>query len=87
MDGIKSFYPTLEAGMNYVLESGSKVAYFQNVEYVHSFKKTHCKVSILAQSERSLGISNEISTLKSRTSISMFLRISSTSTFLLGLNV
>ena len=48
MDGIKSFYPTLEAGMNYVLESGSKVAYFQNVDYVHSFKKTHCKVGILA---------------------------------------
>ena len=44
MDGLNSFYPSLETGMDYVLSSNQKVAYFQNVDFVNSFKKTHCKV-------------------------------------------
>ena len=44
MDGLNSFYPSLETGMDHVLSSNQKVAYFQNVDFVNSFKKTHCKV-------------------------------------------
>ena len=44
MDGLNSLYPTVEAAMDHVLNSNVKVAYFQNVDFVNSFKKTHCKV-------------------------------------------
>ena len=48
MDGLNSFYPSLDAGLDHVLNSDQKVAYFQNVltlqNFVNSFKKTHCKV-------------------------------------------
>ena len=46
MDGLNSFYPTVEAAMDHVLNSNVKVAYFQNVDYVNSIKETHCKVQI-----------------------------------------
>ena len=44
MDGLNSFYPTLEAGMYHVLNSNQEVAYFQNIDFVNSIKETHCKV-------------------------------------------
>ena len=44
MNGLNSFYSTLKAGMDHVLNSNQKVAYFQNIDFVNSIKKTHCKV-------------------------------------------
>ena len=46
MDGLNSFYPTVGAAMDHVLNSNVKVAYIQNVDYVNSIKETHCKVQI-----------------------------------------
>ena len=47
MDGLKSFYSSVEAGMDHVLNSDQKVAYFHNIDYVNSIRKTHCKVTII----------------------------------------
>ena len=44
MNGLKSFYSSLEAGMDHVLNSNQKIAYFQDNDYVNSVKNTHCKV-------------------------------------------
>ena len=44
MNGLNSFYSTLEAGMDHILNSNQKIAYFQNIDYVNSIKETHCKV-------------------------------------------
>ena len=46
MNGLNSFYSTLEAGMDHLLNSNQKIAYFQNIDYVNSIKETHCKVKI-----------------------------------------
>ena len=43
MDGLDSFYPVID-GIDHVLSSNQKVALFQNVAFVNSVKKTHCKV-------------------------------------------
>ena len=49
MDGNNSFYQSLDAAIDHVLSSDQKVAYFHDLAFVNSFKKTHCKVLIYLQ--------------------------------------
>ena len=45
MDGNNnSFYQDLDDAIDHVLNSDQKVAYFHDLAFVNSFKKTHCKV-------------------------------------------
>ena len=45
MDGNDSyFYQSPDAAIDHILSSDQKVAYFHDLAFINSLKKTHCKV-------------------------------------------